>query len=70
LKFQRAMANVTDDADDFVRLVVHYGDQSFAEWLFVRKDRIDQLLTDDDHVVALPHFLFAEVSAAQQRDTQ
>ena len=63
------MPNVANDADDLIRLAADSRDQSFAQCFFVRKSRIDELLADDDHLVALSHFLLGEIPSAQQRNS-
>src|SRR6478672_10189969 len=65
------MANVANDADDLIGLVLDSGpdDQSLAQCFFVREDAVDERLADDDHPGALAHFLVSEVTAAPQRDS-
>src|ERR1051325_6850094 len=64
------MTNISDDADNLEGLITHRADQAFAQWLFIRKNCIDKLLTDDEDLVALSHLLLREVPSSQQRNAQ
>src|SRR5215217_7689441 len=62
------MANIANDADDLVRLV-HSCDQSFAQWVFIRKRCIYKLLANYDYFGVLPDFLLGEIPSTPQRDS-
>src|SRR5215217_5714483 len=64
------MTNVAHDADNFVSLIAYRRDQAFTKRLFVRKNLIDELLTDNHYLVTFSHLLFGEISSAQQRNSQ
>src|SRR5215216_473888 len=64
------MTNVADDADDFVSFIAYRRNQAFAQYLFVRKNSVDELLTDYDYLVTFSDLLFGEISSAQQRNFQ
>src|SRR5215216_2370209 len=64
------MSNVANDADYFESLIAYRRDQAFAQRLFVRKNSVDELLTNYDYLVTLSHLLFGEISSAQQRNSQ
>src|SRR6185503_3214907 len=64
------MANITNNADDLERHTAHCHHETFAEWLFVRQNLVNKLLTNQDHLRTLSHLLLGEVPSAQQRNAK
>src|SRR5215213_6581347 len=66
-----AVSNVADDAYDLVACVVAHGDdETFTDRFFVRKGRVDKLLTDDHDFVAFSYVLIGETPTPQERNAE
>src|ERR1051325_10929666 len=64
------MPDVTDDPDDLPGVLSRNHYQSLSKRLFIWENGAGKTFTDDDDFGALLHFLFGEVPAAQQRNTE